>query len=137
MTTVSVIGLISAGYVSDKLRRRVVFFVLSEICGIFHFLIILVAKDLSPIYLAYALMGFTISFWGPIASAYVTEKAEELSKDLIPITVGVWGFLTSLSRMPGGVIGGFIYDFNPYLLFEVAITLLTIVTLSIALFLKD
>jgi len=137
MTVVSVAGLISAGYVSDKLRRRVVFLVLSEICGILYFTLVLIAKDLTLVYVAYALMGFTISFWGPIASAYVTEKAEELSKDLIPMTVGVWGLLTSLSRMPGGVIGGFIYDINPHLLFETAAALLIVVTLLIALFLRD
>jgi len=137
MTLVSIVGLTLAGYISDKLKRRVIFLVLSEICGILYFTIILIADNLLPVYIAYALMGFTISFWGPIASAYVTERAEELSRDLIPMTVGAWGLLTSLSRMPGGLIGGLLYDIEPYLLFKVAVSLLTLITILIALLLKD
>jgi len=133
-TGVGALGLAAAGFASDRLGKRKLFLVASEICGIFYFLIYLTAESLEPIYAAAALMGFVIGFWGPVASAYVTEKAELLPGDVVPMAVGLWGFLTALARIPGNVIGGYLYDTNPAFLFGastglVALALILIIVL--------
>jgi len=136
-TAVSAVGLVSAGYVSDRLRRRAPFLVISELCGVAYFSAILAASDLTLAYVAYAFMGFVISFWSPVASAYVTERAERTSRDMVPIAVGVWMLLTSLARTPGGFVGGVLYDISPRLLFGVVVAMLAALTALMALLLRD
>jgi len=134
---VGVFGFTLAGYASDKFKNRKIFLFISELFGIVYFLIYILARDLEPFYIASIMMGFVMSFWGPISTAYITERGEEISKDLIPIALGVRGFLTGLARAPGGMIGGFLYDISPILLFETALTLITFSSLLILFFVKE
>ena len=125
------------GWISDKLRKRGVFLAVSEVFGILYFLLILEARDITLLYFASAIMGFVASFWSPIASAYITEAAEEESRDLVPLAIGIRGFLGTLARMLGTLIGGLIYDINPWMVFRVPSLMLIIIILIILLFLRD
>lgn len=134
---VSILGFILAGYISDKLRKRKIFLFLSEIFGLIYFGTFILARDLTPFFIGYAMLGFTISLWDPIAIAYITEKSEEISSEIIPIAIGVNSFLTGLARTPGSIIGGFLYDISPKLLFEVVFLLVLIASILILIFIEE
>ncbi len=131
ISVISIIGFPLSGIVSDKIKRRILFLILSEIAGILYFTLILLAENMLLIYLASIFMGFVIIFWGPIASTYITELAETHGKELVSSAVGAWGFLTMLARMPGSLIGGVVFDINPKLPFT--LSLVNLVTLILLL----
>ena len=108
---IGILGFIFSGYLSDKMKIFI-------------------------IYIGAIFMGFMFSFWGPISTAYITEKSEEISKDIIPITMGVWGFLGSIARTPGPLIGGYLYDYSPRAPFITTIMLLIFVIILLIM-IKD
>ncbi len=130
---VGIIGFIVTGYLSDRMGRRVLFLVLSEITGMIFLGLYIVAWNILIIYIGAIFMGFMFSFWGPISTAFITEKSEEISKDMIPITMGVWGFLGSIARMPGPIVGGYLYDFSPKAPFITTLILLFFIVILLIL----
>ena len=123
----NIIGILSlgfSGYLSDRAGKRIIFLILSEICGVIYMGLYVSANSMLFIYIAAIFMGFVMSFWGPIATAYITDITDELSPILVPLAIGVWGFLGSIARMPGPLIGGYLYDISPRLPFSVSLFLL-------------
>jgi len=134
MSGVTLLGFMGAGYVSDRAGCRVPFLVLSEICGLAYFTLLVLAGDMTLVYAAYAFMGFTIAFWGPVAVAYMSEIGEKYRSDSVPLVIGVWGFTSSIARLPGSLIGGYIFDiFGPKFLFELVIAMLVVETFLLTL----
>ena len=83
---------------------------LSEAAGAAYFFLLASAEDMLLIYVAYAFMGLVICFWGPITTAYISEIGENVSPSIVPLTIGAWSFITSLARLPAGLLGGYIFD---------------------------
>lgn len=133
---IGILGFIFSGYLSDKMKKRVFFLILSELTGIIFLSLYVLAWNIFIIYISAIFMGFMFSFWGPISTAYITEKSEEISKDIIPITMGVWGFLGSIARTPGPLIGGYLYDYSPRAPFITTIMLLIFVIILLIM-IKD
>ncbi|RLE89311.1 MAG: hypothetical protein DRJ46_04885 [Thermoprotei archaeon] len=124
LNVITLLGFTLTGYVSDKISRRIPFMMLSEAAGAAYFFLLASAEDMLLIYVAYAFMGLVICFWGPITTAYISEIGENMSPSIVPLTIGAWSFITSLARLPAGLLGGYIFDvLGPRALFRLVLAM--------------
>ena len=136
-STVGAVGFAAAGYVSDRFKTRKIFLFISEVFGIIYFSIYVFSRNINLFYIAALMMGFVMSFWGPIATAYITERGEEISREVIPVVLGVRSFILGLARTPGGIVGGILYDISPTLLFQTALLLVFVSSVLILLLVEE
>ncbi len=74
-------------------------------------------------------MGLVIALWSPVLPAYVTELAEDIDPSLVPMSAGVLGLIRSMITLPAPLIGGYLFDIAPNILFATVAALLVLETL--------
>jgi len=125
LNAITLLGFVVTGFISDRVSRRVPFMILSEVAGAVYFFLLASAEDMLLVYLAYVFMGLVICFWGPITTAYISEIGETVSPNIVPLTIGAWSFITSLARLPAGLLGGYIFDvLGPRALFRIVLVMI-------------
>ena len=124
LNAITLLGFAVTGFISDRVSRRVPFMILSEVAGAVYFFLLASAEDMLLVYLAYVFMGLVICFWEPITTAYISEISETVSPNIVPLTIGAWSFITSLARLPAGLLGGYMFDvLGPRALFRIVLVM--------------
>ncbi len=114
------------GALSDKIRSRKLFLILSEITGAAALTCYALIRTPISILIFGLLMGLVASTWGPIVIAFFTEVT---AREELGATLSSWSLLTGISRAFYPVIGGFMiaelgvsfyFSFSAFLLLIIA-----------------
>jgi len=123
------------GALSDKIRSRRVFMIVSELIGCVTLLCYALIRSPISIMIFGALMGLVVSTWGPVVIAFFTEIT---TKEELGAVLSSWSILTGASRIIYPVIGGFMIErFGIPFFFEMSAILFLMISTLIAAVLKE
>ena len=123
------------GMLSDKIRSRKLFMVLSEIIGSIAMMCYALIRSPISIMIFGLLMGFVASTWGPVVIAFFAEITPRRE---LGATLSSWSILTGISRVISPIIGGFIIiSYGIPFFFKLSSVLILLVAVLIIFALKD